>query len=134
MNLKEILINYDPVKLVLITLSNKDLEKAFHEMVLAETGFNLTFKIETDYGIPSIVVTVQEWESLSTEERLQLEKLSYSFDYPDEDLGDLLNHLFKTNEEIEAVKAGMTSETNFEISLYIPLIKYERLLSTELAI
>lgn len=131
MNLKEILINYDPVKLVLITVSNKDLEKAFHEMILTETGVNLTFKIETDYGIPLIAVTAQEWESLSIEERLQLEKLFYSFDYPDEDLGDLLRHLFKTDEEIEAVKAGMTSETNFEINLYIPLIEYERLLSTK---
>lgn len=128
MNLKEILTKDEPVKLVLITMSNKELELAFNELILAETGINLTFNIEAEYGIPTIMLTVPEWKNLTENERLPLEKLSYSFDFPDEDMNDMLQHLFKTD-DIEAQKAGMTSETEFEINLYISLEEYERLLT-----
>lgn len=131
MNLNEILTQHDPIKLALITLSNKELEKAFHEMLLKETGIDLTFQITTEYGIPTIMVIVPEWDTLPDEQRQALESSGYSFDYPDEDLNDLLFHLFKV-EDIDVLKAGMSNESNFEISLYIPLVEYERLL-TELA-
>lgn len=139
MNLTEIFNqSKEPLKLILVNLSNKVFEQALQYMVFKDTGVKLTFNITTELGFPNIMVFVPEWanKTLSNKELLALDDHAYSFDFPDEDFSYLLERLFCTEDQdiyIDAKRSDVTETDNFIIDVYIQLDHYGKLL-TELGV
>lgn len=135
MKLNDILLkDKEPLKLVCLTLTNKELEQVFCSMILEETGIDLVIQLKAEWGSSLIMVVVPAWEDkkLSVKEFEILNDHGYSFDFPDEDLDYLLERLFMTEDTIaiiEAKRGEMKNEEKFEIDIFIQLDFYEKLLA-----